>query len=45
MAFYYVDTALEGGGTILSSIWQTFNALAANPELLHTLCDPTVMDT
>lgn len=46
MAFYYLDTALQGGHTILSSIWQTYNELAAKrPEVLHTLVQPWVLDT
>jgi len=46
MAFFYLDTALEGGQTMLSSIWQTYNELAAKrPEVLHTLAQPWVLDT
>ncbi|KAI4598072.1 hypothetical protein KJ359_003881 [Pestalotiopsis sp. 9143b] len=46
MAFFYLDTALSGGRTVLSSIWQTYNELAANrPEVLHTLAQPWVLDT
>ncbi|MCJ1314656.1 hypothetical protein MMC25_008338 [Agyrium rufum] len=46
MAFFFLDTALQGGQTMLSSIWQTYNELAVQrPELLHTLADPWVLDT
>lgn len=46
MAFYYLDTALQGGRTVLSSIWQTYNELAKNrPDTLHTLIQPWVLDT
>jgi hypothetical protein len=46
MAFFYLDTALTGGQTMLSSIWQTYNELAAKrPEVLHTLAEPWVLDT
>ncbi|EPE33005.1 Clavaminate synthase-like protein [Glarea lozoyensis ATCC 20868] len=46
MAFFYLDTAIEGGETMLSSIWQTYNELAATrPEVLHTLTEPWVLDT
>lgn len=46
MAFFYLETALSGGRTILSSIWQTYNELAARrPEVLHTLAEPWVLDT
>lgn len=46
MAFFYLDTALQGGETMLSSIWQTYNELAATrPEILHTLAEPWVLDT
>ncbi|KAJ5611892.1 Clavaminate synthase-like protein [Penicillium herquei] len=46
MAFFYLDMALKGGETRLSSIWQTYNELAANrPDVLHTLTEPLVMDT
>lgn len=46
MAFFYLNTALQGGQTVLSSIWQTYNELAATrPEVLHTLAEPWVLDT
>ncbi|KAK3990769.1 hypothetical protein QBC44DRAFT_368741 [Cladorrhinum sp. PSN332] len=46
MAFFYLDTALSGGQTVLSSIWQTYNELAVErPDLLHTLTQPWVLDT
>ncbi|KAK3071572.1 hypothetical protein LTR53_008380 [Teratosphaeriaceae sp. CCFEE 6253] len=46
MAFHYLDTAPEGGETVLSSSWQTYNELAAKcPQVLHTLAEPWVMDT
>ncbi|KAK3366715.1 hypothetical protein B0T24DRAFT_502204, partial [Lasiosphaeria ovina] len=41
MAFYYLDMSPIGGRTVLSSIWQTYNELAASkPEVLHTLAEP-----
>ncbi|KAK3075905.1 hypothetical protein LTR53_000334 [Teratosphaeriaceae sp. CCFEE 6253] len=46
MAFHYLDTAPEGGETVLSSSWQTYNELAEKcPQVLHTLAEPWVMDT
>jgi len=46
MAFFYLDVALQGGQTMLSSIWQTYNELAAKrPEVSHTLAEPWVLDT
>ncbi|KAL8952552.1 MAG: hypothetical protein Q9222_001542 [Ikaeria aurantiellina] len=46
MAFFYMDTALKGGETILTSSWQTYNELAAErPEVVRTLTEPWVMDT
>ncbi|KAL3489020.1 hypothetical protein BJX62DRAFT_239489 [Aspergillus germanicus] len=46
MAFFYLDTALKGGETVLSSIWQTYNELAEKrPDVLHTLTKPWVLDT
>ncbi|KAK0728330.1 hypothetical protein B0T26DRAFT_738706 [Lasiosphaeria miniovina] len=46
MAFYYLDVAPLSGWTLLSSIWQTYNELAASKlEVLHTLAEPWVLDT
>jgi hypothetical protein len=46
MAFFYLDTALQGGRTVLSSIWQTYNELAVErPDVLHTLTEPWLLDT
>lgn len=46
MAFFYLDTALKGGETILASSWKTYNELAAKrPEVLRTLAEPWVLDT
>lgn len=45
MAFFYMEPASSGGETILSSLWQTYNELAANrPDVLHTLAKPWVFD-
>jgi hypothetical protein len=45
MAFFYIESASSGGQTILSSMWQTYNELAANrPDVLHTLAKPWVFD-
>jgi hypothetical protein len=46
MAFFYLDTAIRGGKTVLSSIWQTYNELATKrPDVLQTLAEPWVLDT
>jgi len=46
MAFFYMESASSGGETILSSLWQTYNELAANrPDVLHTLAKPWVFDS
>lgn len=46
MAFYHLETALNGGHTILTSSWRTYNELAfTHPEVLHTLAEPWVLDT
>ncbi|KAI6082012.1 hypothetical protein F4821DRAFT_248171 [Hypoxylon rubiginosum] len=46
MAFFYMEPASSGGETILSSLWQTYNELAANrPDVLHTLAKPWVFDS
>lgn len=45
MAFFYMELAESGGDTLLSSLWQTYNELAAHrPEVLHTLARPWVFD-
>jgi len=46
MAFFYMESASSGGETILSSLWQTYNELAANrPDVLHTLAKPWIFDS
>jgi len=46
MTFFYMETASSGGETILSSLWQAYNELAANrPDVLHTLSKPWVFDS
>ncbi|RYP57029.1 hypothetical protein DL769_009745 [Monosporascus sp. CRB-8-3] len=46
MAFFYMELASSGGETILSSLWQTYNELAANrPDVLHTLAKPWIFDS
>ncbi|KAK7414946.1 hypothetical protein QQX98_006271 [Neonectria punicea] len=46
MAFFYMEPAPSGGETILSSLWQTYNELAANrPDVLHTLAKPWIFDS
>lgn len=45
-AFLYMESATTGGQTILSSLWQTYNELAASrPDVVHTLAKPWVFDS
>jgi len=40
LAMYSIDTAYEGGSSILASSWTIYNELAANrPDIIHTLCE------
>ncbi|RYO97404.1 hypothetical protein DL765_011248 [Monosporascus sp. GIB2] len=46
MVFFYMELASSGGETILSSLWQTYNELAANrPDVLHSLAKPWIFDS
>jgi len=46
MGLYCLDTALEGGRTLVSSSWQLYNELAAKrPDVLKTLAEIWVLDT
>ncbi len=46
MAFHYLDTAIEGGDTLLTSSWQVYNDLAkTRPDVLNTLTQPWWFDS